>query len=213
MDDAPDGSPVDFYRSLPTTGEPELILSMVGPRARVLDVACAAGRIAIPLSALGCSVTAIDIDPAMVAALPPAVEGIVADATTVRLGRRFDAVLLLSHLVNDPVAGPAFVRTAAAHLAASGLVIGETYAPGADPTQGVGRTLRMGSAHVTLVRASRTGDLLEAEVRYGVAGEAWTEAFTARLLDEAQLSGMLRDGGLAFGGWLDRPGWFTCRAA
>lgn len=213
MDDAPGSGPVDFYRGLPTTGEPELIASLLGRRATVLDVGCAAGRIAIPLSALGRSVTGIDIDPAMIAALPPEVEGIVADATTVRLGRRFDAVLLVSHLVNDPVAGPAFVRTAAAHLAPGGLVIGETYPPGADPTRGVGRTTRMGSAHVTLLRASRSGDLLQAEVRYGVDDRAWTEVFTARLLEETQLRTMLRDGGLAFGGWLARPGWFTCRAA
>lgn len=213
MTDRPDVTPVDFYRRLPTTGEPELIVSLVGTRARVLDLACAAGRIAIPLATLGCSVTGVDLDPAMIAALPPEVHGVVADATTARLDRRFDAVLLLSHLVNDPVAGPAFVRTAAAHLVPAGLVIGETYPPGADPTQGVGRTTRMGAAHVTLLRASRAADLLEAEVRYGVDGRTWTEAFTARLLDEEQLRRVLREAGLGWGGWLERPGWFTCRAA
>ena len=44
----------------------------------------------------------------MIAALQPDVEGVVGDARTIRLGRRFGAVLLASHLVNDPEGGAAF---------------------------------------------------------------------------------------------------------
>jgi SAM-dependent methyltransferase len=208
---APDGSPVAFYRRLPPQGEPELIHAAIGPGTSVLDLGCGPGRIAGPLVALGHPVTGVDDGQAMIAALPPGVEGIFADARTVRLGRTFGAVLLASHLVNDPDAGLAFVATAAAHLSSGGIVVGETYPPGWDPTAAIGRAQRLGDAVVELVRATLVGDRLKAEVRYGVDGHEWQQAFTARLLDETGLRAMLLAHGLAFEGWLERPGWFTAR--
>jgi SAM-dependent methyltransferase len=212
-DVAPDGSPVAFYARLPATGEPDLIDALLPRGAAILDLGCGPGRIAGPLAALGHRVTGIDDGAGMIAALPPGVEGVVADARTVRLGRRFDAVLLASHLVNDPEGGEAFAATAAAHLAPGGLVIGETYPPGWDPFAGVGRETRLGDARITLLRAAVEGDRLDAEVRYGVDGREWTQTFTARILDEAALHRLLDDAGLAFERWLDRPGWFVARAA
>jgi SAM-dependent methyltransferase len=210
-DVAPDGSPLAFYARLPAAGEPELIHATIEPGASVLDLGCGPGRIAGPLVGLGHAVVGVDDGPAMVAALPPGVEGLVADARTVRLGRRFGAVLLASHLVNDPAAGPAFAATAAAHLAPGGLLVGETYPPGWDPTAGVGRELRLGDARIEVTRAAVRGDLMEAEVRYGVEGREWRQAFTARLLDEPALRRLLADAGLDFDRWLDREGWFSAR--
>jgi SAM-dependent methyltransferase len=211
-DVAPDGSPVAFYRRLPAAGEPELIHAVIAPGASVLDLGCGPGRIAGPLLALGHPVTGVDDGAAMIAALPAGVEGIVADARTVRLGRRFGAVLLASHLVNDPDGGSAFVATTAAHLAPGGVVVGETYPPGWDPAASVGRETRMGDARIELLRATLSGDRIDAEVRYGVDGLSWQQAFTARLLDEAGLRDLLTRGGLAFDRWLERPGWFTAVA-
>jgi SAM-dependent methyltransferase len=208
-DVAPDGSPVAFYRRLPATGEPELIHGLLPPGATVLDLGSGPGRIAGPLAALGHPVTAIDDGAGMIAALPPPVEGIVADARSVRLGRRFGCVLLASHLVNDPVGGPAFAATAAAHLAPAGLVIGETYPPGWDPAASVGRARQLGDAEVVLTHARIDGDRLAAEVRYGVDGATWAQSFEARLLDEDALAALLADAGLRFARWLERPGWFT----
>jgi SAM-dependent methyltransferase len=205
---APDGSPVAFYRRLPAVGEPELIHAAIAPGASVLDLGCGPGRIAAPLVALGHRVTGVDDGLAMIAALPGQVEGIVADARTVRLGRRFGAVLLASHLVNDPDAGAAFVATAAAHLERDGVVVGETYPPGWGPSESVGRETRMGDARVELLRASLDGDIVEAEVCYGVDDLAWRQSFRARLLGEEGLRSLLAAGGLAFDRWLWRPGWF-----
>lgn len=210
-DIAPDGSPLAFYRRLPATGEPELIDATIGPGATVLDLGCGPGRIAGPLAALGHRVTAVDDGAGMIAALPPAVEGVLADARTVRLGRRFDAVLLLSHLVNDPDGGPAFVATAADHVDRDGLVIGETFPPGWDALAGVGRVTRLGDARITLLRASLADDVWEAEVRYGVDDLEWRQSFRARVLDEAALRGLLAREGLHFVRWLDRPGWFVAQ--
>lgn len=208
---APDGSPVAFYRRLPATGEPELIHALIAPGASVLDLGCGTGRIAGPLVALGHPVTGVDDGPGMVAALPPGVEGVVADARSVRLGRRFGAVLLTSHLINDPDAGAAFVATAAAHLDPAGVVVGETYPPGWDAAASVGRETRMGDARIETLWATVVGDLLEAEVRYGVDDLLWKQVFRARLLGEAALRTLLAEGGLAFGRWLHRPGWFTAQ--
>lgn len=208
MEVAPDGSPVAFYRRLPASGEPELIDAVLRSGSTILDLGCGPGRIAGPLAGLGHAVTGIDDGPGMVAALPSTVEGIVADATAVRLGRRFDAVLLASHLVNDPARGTAFARTAAAHVAPDGVVVGQTYPPGWDPSTTAGSTTRLGDATVTLVRARVDADLLTAEVRYGVDGRLWSQRFTARVLDESALRRLLTEAGLRFARWLERPGWF-----
>ncbi|HEX5828454.1 MAG TPA: class I SAM-dependent methyltransferase [Candidatus Limnocylindrales bacterium] len=209
---APDGSPVDFYRRLPATGEPELVHALLAPGTSVLDLGCGPGRIAGPLAALGHPVTGVDNGEAMVAALPPSVEGVVGDAATIRLGRRFGCVLLASHLVNDPAAGPAFARTAAAHLAPGGIAVGETYPPGWDPTGVVGRVSRLGDAEIVLLTAVLDGDLLRAVVRYGIDGRTWEQPFEALVLDESGLRDVLAEAGLRFDGWLDRPGWFTAGA-
>ncbi|OGO58897.1 MAG: hypothetical protein A2V85_12155 [Chloroflexi bacterium RBG_16_72_14] len=211
-DIAPDGSPVAFYRRLPATGEPELIHGAVVAGASVLDLGCGPGRIAGPLAALGHPVTGVDNGAGMIAALPAGVEGIVGDAATVRLGRRFGAALLASHLVNDPANGAAFVATAAAHLEPGGVVIGETYPPGWDPAGAVGRVSHLGDAEIVLRSATLDGDRLEAVVRYGVDGVEWSQAFTARVLDETGLRALLADAGLRFDRWLDRPGWFVATA-
>lgn len=208
-DVAPDGSPVAFYRRLPATGEPELIHDLIAPGASVLDLGCGPGRIAGPLVGLGHPVTGIDDGPGMIAALPPGVEGIVADARTIRLGRRFEAVLMASHIVNDPEAGLDFVATAAAHLTPNGVVVGETYPPDWDPEPSIGRVTRLGDARIELLRATVIDHVLEAEVRYGIDDLVWQQAFRARLFDEAAFQELLADGGLALDRWLPRPGWFV----
>jgi SAM-dependent methyltransferase len=210
-DVAPDGSPVAFYRRLPATGEPELIHAAIPAGATVLDLGCGPGRIAGPLVALGHPVTGVDDGAGMIAALPPGVEGVVADARRVRLGRRFGAVLMASHLVNDPDGGAAFAATAAAHVEPAGVVVGETYPPGWDPAASVGKVTRLGDASIELTRATVDGDRIDAEVRYGVDGLEWRQPFVARLLDERALRALLGETGLELDRWLDRPGWFVAR--
>jgi SAM-dependent methyltransferase len=206
---APDGSPVDFYRRLPATGEPELIHSLVRSEGTILDLGCGTGRIAGPLAALGHAVTGVDNGVGMIRALPPTVEGVVADVATLRLGRTFDAVLLVSHFLNDPSLGAAFATTAKAHVADDGLVIAEVYPPDWDPAGSIGKVSHLGDAEITLLRAEQTGDRLDAEVRYGVDGLVWTQPFTARVLDQAALVKLLAKAGLRFDRWLERSGWFV----
>lgn len=147
----------------------------------------------------------------MLKALPSTVAGILADARSVRLERTFDAVLVLSHLLNEPADGPAFAATAAAHLVRDGLVIGEIYPRDWQPEASVGRETRVGDIGIVLERARRIGDLVDAEVRYDVAGQRWRQPFVARILDPSALSALLGSVGLRFERWLDRPGFFAAR--
>jgi SAM-dependent methyltransferase len=209
---APDGSPPAFYRRLPPDGEPELIDALVPSGAAILDLGCGPGRIAGPLVALGHRVTGIDDGPGMIAALPEGVEGIVADARTVRLARRFDVVLLASHLLNDPEAGDAFARTAAVHLAPGGIVVAQVYPDGYDPTAAIGTVTRMGDAHIELMRVVVSDGIVDAEVRYGVDGHEWRQSFRAALLDRDALEALLACADLTLERWLERPGWFVARA-
>jgi SAM-dependent methyltransferase len=76
----------------------ELARERSGP---VLDVGCGTGRVALDLASLGHEVVAVDVDPALVAALNaraaerglPA-RAVAADARSLALGRRFPLVIL-----------------------------------------------------------------------------------------------------------------------
>lgn len=92
-------------------------------------------------------------------------------------------------------------------------MIGETYPPGWNPAAGIGRTSTLNEATVILLRATLNGDRLDAEVRYGVDGAEWTQPFTARVMDQAGLNALLREAGLTFERWPERPGWFTALGA
>jgi hypothetical protein len=157
-------------------------------------------------------VTGVDDAPEMLEAMPEGVEGVLGDGRTIRLGRRFGAVLLASHLVNDLTDGVRFAGTAAEHLAPGGVVVGEAYPVGWDTAAAVGHPGRFGPVTITLVRAAVSGDVLDAAVRYELEGATWEQPFTARLLDRAALTAVLAAGGLRFDRWLARPGWFVAVA-
>lgn len=208
-----DGSPVQVYRALPSLGEPELIHAALPRSSSVLDLGCGTGRTAAPLVRLGHHVTGVDESPEMLATLDAGVEGVLGDARTVRLGRRFDAVLLASHLLNDTHASP-LLETAVAHLASGGSVLAEVYPPAMDWDAAIGRTSSVGPVEVTVVRASLDDRMVDALVRYRLGARAWEQAFVARMLDESEIRELLGAHGLVFGCWLDAArGWFIASLA
>ncbi len=208
----PDGSPVAVYRAMPANGEPERIHATIEAGASVLELGAGVGRVAGPLARLGHAVTAVDDSPAMLAAMDPDVQPVLDDARSVRLGRRFDVVLLLSHLLDDP-RGEQFLATAIAHLAPGGSLIGEVYPDGMDWTALVGDVGRHGPVTVTLVRASVSGDVVDACVRYELEGRSWEQPFVARIRTMSELEALLATAGLRLERWLDRPGWFVATLA
>jgi SAM-dependent methyltransferase len=209
-DVTPDGSPVAVYRVLPANGEPELIHASIPANASVLELACGTGRVAGGLARLGHEVFGVDDSPGMIDAMDPDVAGVLGDARKVRLGRRFDAVLLLSHLLNDPEPDP-FVETATAHLEPGGTVVGEVYPPDFDWSSAIGRSSRLGPVEITLQRARTDGPEIDAEVSYRLGDSVWNQPFVARARSEDELKDLLGRHGVQFDRWLDRPGWFTAQ--
>ena len=201
---APDGSPVEAYRRLPPRGEAELIHAAVPAGATILELGCGAGRVTHELIRLGHPVTAVD-ESAEMLALVRGAETIRSTVEELRLARSFDAVVLGSHFVNDADPGRRrrLLATCARHVLAGGSVLIESYASTLDWEAAVGRTSFLGDVAVTLLQARVDGPLVDAVVEYAVAGRSWRQPFTARMLDEAELTAALRDVGLRFVRWVD----------
>jgi SAM-dependent methyltransferase len=121
----------------------ELYLALVGRRPHsILELACGTGRIAIPLARAGHAVVGVDndrhmLDRARRAWAATATKGgvfelIEADLTEVRLGRRFDLIILgLNALLMLPgrAAQSAALRAAAEHLAPDGRLVIDVWLP------------------------------------------------------------------------------------
>jgi SAM-dependent methyltransferase len=210
---APDGSPVEVYRRLPLAGEPELIHAAVGAGASILELGCAAGRVTHGLVRLGHDVTAVDESAEMLTHVRGA-ETVRSRVEELELGRRFDAVVLGSHFVNepDPRRRRQLLEVCALHVAPHGCVLIESYAPTLDWDTAVGRTTSLGDVSVTVTQASVEAPLVDAVVEYAVDGRTWRQPFIARMLTDAELAAALREVGLELVRWLDeRMTWSDAR--
>jgi len=130
-----------LYRDKDYAGEVRYVKAALDRRApgvrSVLDLGCGTGRHAALLAELGLTVHGVDRSPEMLelaerrrSELPPDVASRLTfsdgDVRTVRLGRQFDAVLALFHVVSyQPTDADlnATFDTAAAHLRPSGLFL------------------------------------------------------------------------------------------
>jgi SAM-dependent methyltransferase len=172
---APDGSPVEMYKLLPTFGEPELIHASIPAGAAVLELGCGTGRITRALAALGHPVTAVDSSPEMLAEVTDA-ETILSRIEDLHLGRTFPCVLLMSNLVNnEDEARRAFLRCCREHVAADGVVIVERM----DPEVRSGRSEgAYGPFHI-VVEMERIGrDGVRGIIEYALPdGRHWTHRF------------------------------------
>lgn len=110
-----------MYPRLPAEPDLSQVRRYAEGRRSVLDLGCGTGRIAEPLAVVGHEVVAVDESAEMLSHLRRATP-ILARVQDLDLDRRFDLVLLLSHLVNDPDA-PALLATAARHLEPDGLLL------------------------------------------------------------------------------------------
>jgi SAM-dependent methyltransferase len=190
MSVAPDGSPVEVYLRLPDRGEGELVAAAVPPPASLLELGCGTGRVTRQLLARGYSVVAVDESPEMLAHVRGA-ETVHARIEELDLGRRFDAVLLLSNLLTvEPARRQAFLDACARH---ADLLVVETLPLGWQPPPSV--------------RVDRIEDgVVQGEVFYEGGG---SHAFSMRVFaDEDELRDAL--GAWRLDRWLDRDrGWFT----
>lgn len=187
---APDGSPVEVYLRLPSRGEGELVAAALPPPASLLELGCGTGRVTRQLVARGYSIVAVDESPEMLAHVRDA-KTVCARIEELDLGRRFDAVLLLSNLLTtEPEQRHAFLDACARH---GDLLVVETLPIGWRPPP---------SVRVDKVE----GGVVHGEV-FDEGG--WSHAFAMRVFaDEEQLAEAL--GEWRLDRWLDRErGWFT----
>jgi SAM-dependent methyltransferase len=204
-----DGCSVEVYTLLPPAGEAEIVHAAIRAGAAVLDLGCGTGRIAHRLMALGHPVTAVDASPEMLAHVRA--DAVCSRIEDVHLGRRFDAVLLASHLVNAPDSGPVLAAVAR-HLSPAGRAIIEWHPPAWFDTVADGAGGSLGEVEISLSGVTREADLLTATVRYQAGARSWHQHFTARRLEQAQLETLLAQAGLVFDGLLSPNGtWFAAR--
>jgi SAM-dependent methyltransferase len=200
---APDGSPVAAYLRMPPRGEAELIHGAVGAGASVLELGCGPGRVTHRLVALGHPVVAVDNSAEMLSHLRGA-EPVLADLYELDLGREFDAIVLGSHLINEPEAArrAALLAVARRHARRGGAVLVQRYDPGwaRDAVPSAGYT---GDVHVRLHDVVHDGDLLHAAVTYAVDGRSWTQRFTAGIVDDDVLADEAAAADLRLDRWLD----------
>lgn len=205
----PDGCAVEFYARMTAMGEPAIVHDAAGPGASILELGCGTGRVTHPLTALGHRVVAVDESPEMLARVRDA-ETVCAPIEDLALGRRFDAVLLASHLVNAaPAPRAAFLAACRRHVEDDGCVIVQQHTPEWFDAVADSETTHDGIV-MRLRDVSRPApDLLSATVEYVDGDQCWTQTFTERRLDEAELTAALADAGLRLDRYLtDDHGWF-----
>ena len=215
MSTAPDGSPVELYVRLRPAGEPELISSALPPGASVLELGCGTGRIADALVALGHPTTGVDQAAAMLAHVHRAAP-VLADIEGLDLGRRFDAVVLASHLVNtvDPAQRRAFLAACARHVDPRGVVLVERHAPPWAAQVDDGPVGERDGVRFALEGVTRDGDRLSATSVYVIDGRELRHRWTAQILDDAALDRELAAVGLARVRFLDPEArWALCATA
>jgi len=200
----PDGSAVDFYALVPPGREPEIVHAAAGsPQASILELGAGTGRIADPLAAMGHPVTAVDESPEMLARIRLA-GTVCATIEGLALGRRFDVVLLASHLVNahSEAIRAAFLESCARHVHDTGCVIIQQHPPAWFATA-TAREDESDGITFKLRDISRPGPkLLSATVEYRVGDRAWTHSFITAQLDEDDLLSELDRAGLALDRYL-----------
>jgi SAM-dependent methyltransferase len=192
----PDGCSVEFYARMTAMGEPAIVHGAVRPGGSILELGSGTGRIARPLVALGHPVVAVDESPEMLAYVRDA-ETVCSRIEDLALGRRFDAVLLASHLINaDTATRAAFLAACRRHVADDGCVIIQQHAPEWFSAVADAETTRNGIILRTRDVSRPAPNLVAATVEYVDGDQRWTQTFTATRLDEAGLAAVLADAGL-----------------
>jgi SAM-dependent methyltransferase len=200
----PDGCAVEFYALLPPRQEPEIVHAAAGsPLASILELGAGTGRIADPLAAMGHPVTAVDESPEMLARIQHA-ETVCAKIEGLALGKRFDVVLLASHLVNahSEAIRAAFLQSCARHVRETGCVIIQQHPPAWFATAAATEVESNGITF-KLRDISRPGPkLLTATAEYRAGDRIWTQSFTTAQLAEDDLRSELDRAGLALDRYL-----------
>ncbi len=213
---ARDGCSVELYRRQHYAGEIDHLQALLPPGTTVLELGCGTGLLTHRLLDFGCVVTGVDNSADMLAHVSPRVRRVQSDIEALRLDERFDVVLLPSGLVNhaDARVRRAFVAAAARHVAASGELIVKRQDEAWLRSATLGPLGERDGMAIAVDRVERTGDDVSMTLRYELAGDTWTHAFTVASLDEAAVARLLQEEGFAAPRVLDeRRLWLAATSA
>jgi SAM-dependent methyltransferase len=194
----PDGCSVEFYAMMPDFGEPQIVHDAVPPGASIIELGCGTGRITDRLAELGHPVLGVDESPEMLAHVAGA-ETVCSPIEDLALGRRFDVVLLPSHLINNPdvAVRTALLATCRRHVSDGGCVIIQQHPPEWFATAGNAKDRVVAGVTLSLRDVTRPApDLLSGTVEYVAGDRRWTQTFTAMQLSEPALAASLEQAGL-----------------
>lgn len=201
----PDGTPVEFYARLPAGPAPRLIHDAIPPGASILELGAGAGRITHPLVELGHEVVAVDESPEMLAHITGA-ETVEARIEELALGRLFDVVLLISHLIETPDLDQcrAFLRTCRAHVHDNGHVIIQRDPPERNYSAELPfrRVVADGCTISMRDLTQPSAGLLAFTLDYQIDGTAWSQSVVTRPIDDDSLEQELAAAGLQFDGFI-----------
>ena len=188
-------------------GEPEIVHAAVPPGASILELGAGAGRVTHPLVALGHPVVAVDESAEMLARVRGA-ETVLARIQELDLGRRFDAVLLASFLVNTADRGlrRRFLQACRRHLGDGGCVLLQRHPPAWFEEAAEGEGVAGGVSHRLRGLRRPAPGLLAATVEYRAGDRTWTQSFTAERLDDDELAAALGEAGLTADAYLTGDG-------
>jgi SAM-dependent methyltransferase len=201
---APDGSPVELFARLPAGSVPRLIHDAVPAGASVLELGAGAGRITHPLLGLGHEVVAVDESPDMLARITGA-ETVECRIEELALGRRFDVVLLMSHLIENPdhELRQGFLKTCRAHVADSGSVLIQRDPPGRDyGAEPLRRTMADGSTIGMRDLEQSIPGVVSFTLDYRVDGSTWSQSVITRPLSDSSVEAALSAAELEIDGFL-----------
>jgi SAM-dependent methyltransferase len=204
-DVAPDGSPVDVYLALPFEADLARVRPVIPPGASILDLGSGPGRLSNPLAADGHAVVAVDDSAEMLSHIVGA-STVLADVWQLDLGRQFDVVLALSHLINDrsPARRIELLKVCRRHLADSGVIVLQRYPPHWSPLE---ETRSIGDVGVRLFDIQPFNDGgFAAAVEYRLGEQTWIQRFEAAIVDDAELNALAAAASLIVRRQLDDEG-------
>lgn len=211
----PDGCAVELYSQLPPQGEPQIVAASIPADSVILELGAGTGRITHPLLQMGYRVIAVDESREMLDHVHGA-ELVHRPIEDLDLGRRVDAVLMMSYLVATPDRARrlAWLQTCRRHIDNSGQVILQRHSPHwFDTAQPYKRA--EGSTTLELISVERPGPgLLTVTMRYTIGDRQWTHSFTHDRWNGAEMTRDLAAADLSFVRFLtDDEGWIEARAA
>jgi SAM-dependent methyltransferase len=211
-DVTPDGSPIPVYLAVPAEPEFSPVLADLPPGASVLDLGCGVGRLTNVLAERGHAVTGVDVSAGMLTHLDPRVRGIESRIEDLRLGRRFDVIVLASYLVHAaPRQRRMLLQAAADHLAVGGTVLIQHRELDASHLEETAQRW-VGDVHVSFRVLRRWPDRFDGEVHYRIGSRRWTQRFTSMLLDTTTFAAAIGEVGLVPVRRLS-PRWTACRSS